>query len=214
MIREICDRHDVLLIFDEIITGFGKTGNMFAAQTYGVTPDIICAGKGISSGAMPLGAMIARQDMAEAFRGRPEEQRNFAHGHTFAGNPLACAAGIAVIDEIEEKGLCAKAERLGEYLRNRLGRLSKFGVVREIRGKGVLLGVELVKDTRTMEPFPELGKALKRTALEQGLILRVDPSWFAVAPPLIAEEKDLDEMCDRIEFSLASALDRVSVHHA
>jgi adenosylmethionine-8-amino-7-oxononanoate aminotransferase len=214
MIREICDRHDVLLIFDEIITGFAKTGNMFAAQTYGVTPDIICAGKGISSGAVPLGAMIARQDMAEAFRGRPEEQRNFAHGHTFAGNPLACAAGIAVIDEIEEKGLCAKAERLGEYLRNRLGRLSKFGVVREIRGKGVLLGVELVKDTKTMEPFPELGKALKRTALEQGLILRVDPSWFAVAPPLIAEEKDLDEMCDRIELSLASALDRVSVHHA
>ena len=214
MIRDICDRHDVLLIFDEIITGFAKTGNMFAAQTYGVTPDIICAGKGISSGAVPLGAMIARQDMAEAFRGRPEEQRNFAHGHTFAGNPLACAAGIAVIDEIEEKGLCAKAERLGEYLRNRLGRLSKFGVVREIRGKGVLLGVELVKDTKTMEPFPELGKALKRTALEQGLILRVDPSWFAVAPPLIAEEKDLDEMCDRIELSLASALDRVSVHHA
>jgi adenosylmethionine-8-amino-7-oxononanoate aminotransferase len=214
MIREICDRHDVLLIFDEIITGFAKTGNMFAAQTYGVTPDIICAGKGISSGAVPLGAMIARQDMAEAFRGRPEEQRNFAHGHTFAGNPLACAAGIAVIDEIEEKGLCAKAERLGEYLRNRLGRLSKFGVVREIRGKGLLLGVELVKDTKTMEPFPELGKALKRTALEQGLILRVDPSWFAVAPPLIAEEKDLDEMCDRIELSLASALDRVSVHHA
>jgi adenosylmethionine-8-amino-7-oxononanoate aminotransferase len=212
MIRQICDRHDVLLIFDEIITGFGKTGNMFAAQTFGVTPDIICAGKAISSGAVPLGAMIAREDMAEAFRGRPEEQRYFAHGHTFAGNPLACAAGIAVIDEIEEKGLCAKAERLGEYLRKRLGRLSKFGVVREIRGKGVLLGVELIKDTKSMEPFPELGKELKRTALEKGLILRVDPSWFAVAPPLIAEERDLDEMCDRIELSLASALERVSVH--
>jgi adenosylmethionine-8-amino-7-oxononanoate aminotransferase len=212
MIRQICDRYDVLLIFDEIITGFGKTGNMFAAQTFGVTPDIICAGKGISSGAVPLGAMIAREDMAEAFRGRPEEQRFFAHGHTFAGNPLACAAGIAVIDEIEEKGLCAKAQRLGEYLRKRLGRLTKFGVVREIRGKGVLLGVELVKDTKTMEPFPELGKELKRAALDQGLILRVDPSWFAVAPPLIAEEKDLDEMCDRIELSLAAALERVSVH--
>jgi adenosylmethionine-8-amino-7-oxononanoate aminotransferase len=212
MIRQICDRHDVLLIFDEIITGFGKTGNMFAAQTFGVTPDIICAGKGISSGAVPLGAMIAREDMAEAFRGRPEEQRYFAHGHTFAGNPLACAAGIAVIEEFEEKGLCAKAERLGEYLRKRLGRLAKFGVVREIRGKGVLLGVELVKDTKSMEPFPELGKELKRTALEQGLILRVDPSWFAVAPPLIAEERDLDEMCDRIELSLATALERVSVH--
>jgi adenosylmethionine-8-amino-7-oxononanoate aminotransferase len=211
MVRSICDRHDVLLVFDEVITGFAKTGNMFAAQTFGVTPDIICAGKGISSGAVPLGAMIAREDMAEAFRGRPEENLHFAHGHTFAGNPLACAVGIAVIDEIVEQNLCAKAERLGEYLRVRLGELKKYGVIREIRGRGSLLGVELVKDTATMEPFPQLGKELKRAALEHGLILRVDPSWFAVAPPLIAEEKDMDEMCDLIEMSLRTALDRVKV---
>ncbi len=212
MLREICDRHDVLLVFDEVITGFAKTGNMFASQTFGVTPDIICAGKGISSGAVPLGAMIAREDMADAFRGRPEEQRHFAHGHTFAGNPLACAVGVAVIDEIVEQDLCAKAERMGTYLRTRLAELKKYGVVREIRGRGVLLGVELVKDTGSMEPFPQLGKELKRAALEHGIILRVDPSWFAVAPPLIAEEKDLDEMCDLIELSLRTALDRVSVH--
>jgi len=209
MLRDICDRYDVLLIFDEVITGFAKTGNMFAAQTFGVTPDIICAGKGISSGAMPLGAMIAREDMADAFRGTPEDNLHFAHGHTFAGNPLACAAGLAVIDEILEQDLCAKAERLGKHLRGRLADLKKYGVVREIRGKGVLLGVELVKDTSSMEPFAQLGKELKRTALEQGLILRVDPSWFAVAPPLIAEEKDLDEMCDLIDASLRTALDRV-----
>jgi adenosylmethionine-8-amino-7-oxononanoate aminotransferase len=213
MVRSICDRHDVLLVFDEVITGFAKTGNMFAAQTFGVTPDIICAGKGISSGAVPLGAMIAREDMAEAFRGRPEENMHFAHGHTFAGNPLACAAGIAVIDEIVEQNLCGKAERLGEYLRGRLGELKKYGVIREIRGRGSLLGVELVKDTKTMEPFPELGKELKRAALEHGLILRVDPNWFAVAPPLIAEEKDMDEMCELIEMSLRTALDRVKVRN-
>jgi adenosylmethionine-8-amino-7-oxononanoate aminotransferase len=211
MLREICDRHDVLLIFDEVITGFAKTGNMFAAQTFGVTPDIICTGKGISSGAMPLGAMIAREEMAEAFRGGPEDNLHFAHGHTFGGNPLACAAGLAVIDEILQQDLCAKAERLGQYLRGRLNDLTKYGVVREIRGRGVLLGVELMKDTGSMEAFPELGKELKRTALEQGLILRVDPSWFAVAPPLIAEEKDLDEMCDLIDASLRTALDRVCV---
>lgn len=211
MLRSICDRHDVLLIFDEVITGFGKTGNMFAAQTFGVTPDIICAGKAISSGAMPLGAMIARQDMAEAFRGRPEENLYFAHGHTFAGNPLACAVGLAVMDEIVEQDLCAKARRLGAYLRFRLEGLKKYGVVREVRGRGVLLGVELVKDTVSMEPFPQLGKELKRAALEHGIILRVDPSWFAVAPPLIAEEKDLDEMCDLIEMSLRTALDRVKI---
>jgi adenosylmethionine-8-amino-7-oxononanoate aminotransferase len=209
MLREICDRYGVLLIFDEVITGFAKTGNMFAAQTFGVTPDIICTGKGISSGAMPLGAMMAREDMAEAFQGRPEENLHFAHGHTFAGNPLACAVGLAVIDEILEKDLCGKAKRLGEYLRVKLADLKKYGVVREIRGRGVLLGVELVKDTNSMEPFPELGKELKRTALEHGLILRVDPTWFAVAPPLIAEEADIDEMCALIDASLRTAMERV-----
>ncbi len=209
ILRETCDQYDVLLIFDEVITGFAKTGNMFAAQTFGVTPDIICTGKGISSGAMPLGAMIAREDMAEAFRGTPEEGVHFAHGHTFAGNPLACAVGLAVVDEILEKDLCTKARRLGDYLRDKLTCLKKYGVVREIRGKGILLGVELVKDTKSMQPFPELGNELKKTALEKGIILRVDPSWFAVAPPLISEEQDLDEMCDLIDSSLRLALDRV-----
>lgn len=209
IVREACDRHDVLLIFDEVITGFGKTGDMFAAQTYGVTPDIICTGKGISSGAAPLGAMIAREDMAEAFAGRAEDNLYFAHGHTFAGNPLACAAGLAVISEIVEKDLCAKARVLGDYLRDRLTCLKKFGVVREVRGRGTLLGVELVRDTKSMQPFPELGRELKKTALEQGIILRIDPSWFAVAPPLISEQRDLDEMCDLIERSLKTALDRV-----
>lgn len=208
IIREACDRHDVLLIFDEVITGFGKTGDMFAAQTYGVTPDILCTGKGISSGAVPLGAMIAREDMADAFSGRAEENLYFAHGHTFAGNPLACAVGLAVISELVEKDLCAKARILGEYLRNRLVCLKKFGVVREVRGRGILLGVELVRDTKTRAPFPELGRELKKAALEHGVILRIDPSWFAVAPPLIAEESDLEEMCDLIERSLSTALNR------
>ena len=143
VLRQICDRHNVTLIFDEVITGFAKTGRMFAAQTYGVTPDIICTGKGISGGAIPLGAMIARQDMAEAFSGPARSNVNFAHGHTFAGNPLACAVGIAVIDEIVEQDLCSKAETLGEYLVSRLTCLKKLGVVREIRGKGILRGVEL-----------------------------------------------------------------------
>jgi adenosylmethionine-8-amino-7-oxononanoate aminotransferase len=194
ILREICDRYAVMLIYDEVITGFGKTGSMFAAQTYGVAPDIICAGKGISSGAMPLGAMIARQDFAETFWGDA-----FAHGHTFAGNPLACAAGIAVVDELVERRLPEKARRLGAYLFERLEALRKFGIVREVRGKGILLGVEV-------EPIEGFGQAMKRCALENGLILRIDPTWFAVAPPLIAEERDIDEMMALIEETLAGAL--------
>ncbi len=208
ILREICDRHNVLLIFDEVITGFAKTGNMFAAQTFGVTPDILCAGKGISSGAIPMGAMIAREGMAEAFEGSPD--RAFYHGHTFAGNPLSCAAALAVIDEIVENNLCAKARRLGDYLASRLECLKKFGIVREVRGRGVLRGVEFVRDTRSMKPFPELGKALKKTAIRNGIILRVDPTWFAVAPPLIANESDIDEMYDLIERSVADALQTVN----
>jgi len=209
ILRDVCTRYNVLLIFDEIITGYGKTGSMFAAQTYGVTPDIICCGKGLSAGVVPLAAMIAREDMAEAFWGTAEENRAFAHGHTFAGNPLACAAGIAVTDEIVEKQLDKKARRLGDYLVAKLEQLKKHGVVREVRGKGILLGVELVKDTKSMAPYPELGAALKKTALKNGLILRIDPSWFAVAPALIAEESDLDEMCQLIEKSLVDALDQL-----
>lgn len=206
LLRAICDRYEVLLIFDEIITGFAKTGRMFAAETFGVTPDILCVGKGISSGAAPLGAMIARLELADAFSAAPDNY--FAHGHTYAGNPLACAAGIAVIDAIVELDLCRRAEELGGMLRRRLEGLKRLGVVREVRGKGALLGVELVRDTRTMEPFPELGRALKRTALERGIILRIDPSWFAVSPPLIATEADIEEIAELIELSLRDALNQ------
>jgi adenosylmethionine-8-amino-7-oxononanoate aminotransferase len=213
ILRDICNRHNVLLIFDEVVTGFARTGEMFAAQTFGVTPDIICSGKGLSSGALPIGVMAAREDMADAFYGPVEDGVQFAHGHTFAGNPLACAVGIAVIDEIVEKALHKKARRLGHYLAQRLEGLKRYGVVREVRGKGVLRGVELVQDTTTMAPFPvdnKLGAALKKTALKNGLIMRIDPDWFAVSPPLIAEESDIDEMCELIEKSLQEALDLVS----
>jgi adenosylmethionine-8-amino-7-oxononanoate aminotransferase len=189
MIRDICTRHDVLLIFDEVLTGFGKTGDMFAAQTYGV--------------------MMAREDLADCFHGPLASSVQFQHGHTFAGNPLAAAAAIATIDELVEGDYAARARRLGDRLRNRLEGLRSTGVVREVRGLGVLLAVELVQDAATNEPFPadrKLGDALRMAALDNGLILRIDPDWFAVCPPLIAEESDIDDLADRIERSLEQAL--------
>ena len=212
ILRDICDRHNVLLIFDEVLTGFGKTGDVFAAQTFGVVPDMICAGKALASGAVPIGALMAREDLADAFYGPAEDELQFAHGHTFAGNPLSCAVAIAVLDELVEQDLASKARRLGEHLTERLEGLRSYGVVREVRGKGVLRGVELVEDPVTMTPFPpgrKLGSALKKTALANGVILRIDPDWFAVAPPLIAGEADIDEMCDLIESSLRDALELV-----
>jgi adenosylmethionine-8-amino-7-oxononanoate aminotransferase len=215
IIRDICNRYNVLLIFDEVLTGFAKTGKMFAAQTFGVMPDIISSGKALSSGVMPIGVMAAREDMGEAFYGPMDTGVEFAHGHTFAANPLACAVGMAVIDEIVEKELDKKAQRLGRYLVKRLEGLKKYGVVREVRGKGILQGVELVEDAATMEPFPEnckLGDALKHTSAKNGLIMRISPDWFAVAPPLIAEESDIEEMCDLIEKSLKDALEIVNAN--
>jgi len=209
MIRDICDRHNVLLIFDEIITGFGRTGNMFAAQTFGVTPDIICGGKGLSSGVIPLGAMMARERMGEVFLGSPVDEVNFAHGHTYAGNPLACAVGVAVLDEIVENGLDRRARELGDYTTEKFEGLKRLGIVREVRGKGVLLGVELMQPDGSRQPFPELGRALKRTALDNGLVMRIDPTWFAVAPALTAQKEQIDEMVDLIERSLLDALEQV-----
>jgi adenosylmethionine-8-amino-7-oxononanoate aminotransferase len=159
---------------------------------------------------MPIGAMIAREDMADAFWGNAEDDVHFAHGHTFAGNPMACAVGIAVLDEIVENGLAEKAREMGEYLAAKLADLKKYGVVREVRGKGILRGVELVKSTQTMEPYPELGNALKWTALKNGLIMRIDPTWFAVAPALVADNSEIDEMCSLIELSLRQALEAVA----
>jgi adenosylmethionine-8-amino-7-oxononanoate aminotransferase len=208
LLRQTCDRHNVLLIFDEVITGLGRTGRMFAAETFSVTPDILCSGKALSSGMMPLGSMIAREDMADAFFGPAEAELQFAHGHTYAGNPLACAVGIAVIDEILERDLCRKARDLGNYLAGKLEDLKPLGIVREIRGKGVLRGVELV-DATTNRPFPpgrKLGPLLKRTALQNGLIMRIDPDWFALCPALIAEQSDIDEIVALIEKSLKDAL--------
>ncbi len=213
-IRDICTRHNVLLIFDEVLTGFGKTGDMFAAQTYGVTPDILCSGKGLASGVIPAGAMIASDQLADCFYGPSEAEVQFQHGHTFAGNPLAAAAAIAVIDELVEHELPQKARRLGDHLRLRLERLKSTGFVREVRGLGVLLAVEFVRDAGTNEPFPadrKLGDALRQTSLDNGIILRIDPDWFAVCPPLIAEERDIDDMCDRIDRSIEQAIAMVGV---
>lgn len=211
IIREICDRYNVILIYDEIITGYARTGQMFAAQTFGVTPDIICGGKGLSSGVIPMGAMIAREEMGEVFFGAVEDDIHFAHGHTYAANPLACAVGIAVIDEIVEQQLDRKARENGDYLAEKLEGLKRHGVIREVRGKGLLRGVELCKESQNREPFPALGQALKKTALHNGLIMRVDPNWFAVAPALIVEKTQIDEMCELIERSLLDALEMVSV---
>jgi adenosylmethionine-8-amino-7-oxononanoate aminotransferase len=210
ILREVCDRHNILLIFDEIITGAGRTGHLFAAETFGVTPDVLCTAKGIAGGYAPLSAMICREPIADAFWGPIAENPGFVEGHTFEGNPISCAAGLAVLREILEQDLCANARKQGQRLREGFERLAKkYGVIGDIRGKGLLQGIEFVRDVKTKERFPaemSFGVKVGRRALANGLLTRFDPHWIAFGPPLIATADHIDEMVSILEESLSGVL--------
>jgi adenosylmethionine-8-amino-7-oxononanoate aminotransferase len=209
-LREYCDRQNVLLIFDEIITGIGRTGQMFAAQTFGVTPDILCVGKGLAGGYAPLSAMICRKSLADRFWGPLAQNPGFVEGHTFEGNPISCAAGIAVLREIMERDLCFNARKQGERLRGHFQVMAKkHGVIGDIRGKGLFLGIEFVRNPATKERFPNelaFGVKVGRRALENGLLCRFDPHWIAVGPPLVSTAEEIDQMAAVLDRSLDDVL--------
>lgn len=213
LLREYCDRHNVLLIFDEVITGVGRTGQMFAAQTFGVTPDVLCTGKGLSGGYVPISAMIVRRPIADAFWGPADRNPGFVEGHTNEGHPVACAAAIAVLQEIVERDLCANAREQGARLRAGFKRLAeKTSVIGEVRGKGLFQGIEFVRDRKTKTPFPAevaFGVRVGRRALENGLLCRFDPHWLAFGPPLVSTAEQIDEMLAVLERSLDQVLNEV-----
>ena len=207
-VREICDRHNVLLIYDEIITGFGRMGEMFAAQYYDVVPDAICCGKGMSSGYAPLAAVLFKDSIQEAFLGEADEHKEFRHGHTFGGQPLAAAAGVANIRQLLDRGLVENSRRMGAYLRGKMEAMyDKYPIIGEVRGAGLLQGMEFVKDRASKEPFGQLqpGKVIEKEARARGLILRCGNEFVALAPPLIVQEADIDEMCAILDECIAAA---------
>jgi len=169
-IADICRRHGILLIADEVMSGMGRTGKAFAVEHWGVTPDLILVGKGIASGYAPLGAVIVARHVAEAFsRGTGA----FLHGFTYSAHPVAAAAGNAVLDYIERENLFARVEPVGQELRAALEPLRKYSVVGDIRGKGLLFGIELVHDARMREPFPpdaQIALRIQENALEAGVM--------------------------------------------
>ena len=208
IVREACDRHNVLLIYDEIITGFGRLGTMFAADYFGVAPDLLCCGKGMSGGYAPLAAVLMRDRVYDAFLGRPEERREFHHGHTYGGNPVACAAGLATIREILDRRLVQNAKAMGAHLRARLEAMAtRFSLIGEVRGAGLLQGMELVADRVTRASFPpgvKPGKLIEREARARGLLMRCGTDFIAFAPPLVVTRQEIDEMCDITEACLAA----------
>ncbi|HFQ95780.1 MAG TPA: acetyl ornithine aminotransferase family protein [Anaerolineae bacterium] len=197
-LRELADKYGILLIFDEVQTGFGRTGKMFAAEHWGVEPDIITLAKGIASG-MPLGAMVARAEIMSWPPG--------SHASTFGGNPVSCAAALATLDLLEG-GFVEMAARSGAYLKSRLREMAeRYPVMGDVRGKGLMVGVEFVKDPVSKEPWPELRNRIVEKAFEHGLlILGCGANSLRFIPALNIPEELLDEGVNLYETALADAL--------
>ena len=183
-LQDLCRRHGILLVLDEIQSGFGRTGKMFASEHWGIEPDILCAAKGIASG-MPLGTMIAREEISTWTRG--------AHGSTFGGNPVACAAALATIQLIED-GLIENAARTGGYLKDQLTTLQrKYRAISDVRGLGLMIGVEFSKTDKSRAPDPKLRDQVMQQCFEHGLLLlNCGESTLRFCPPLIVNRKDVD----------------------
>lgn len=209
-IRDICDDYGIFLIHDEVMSGAGRTGRFLAAEHWGISPDIVALSKGFAAGYMPLGAMAARGDLVEAVL----DAGGFAHGHTYAGNPLACAAGLAVLRELLDRDLIGNAARMGAVLKARLeGLMTDFPFIGDVRGKGLLLAAELVADRDTMAVLPPEANAHQRLVdlcHERGLIVYsrrtrggVEGDHILVCPPLIVTEAQIDEIMAMLTDALA-----------
>jgi 4-aminobutyrate aminotransferase len=195
-LRELCDRHGILLIFDEVQTGIGRTGKMFAAEHWNVAPDIMTLAKGLGSG-LPIGMVVAKRSIMQKWtRG--------AHGNTFGGNPLCCAAALATLDLVERE-YCANAASVGEYFLQRLRRFAESDpAIGEVRGKGLMIGMELVADRHSKAPARELCQALITRAFHNGLILlSCGQSTVRFMPPLMIDTSDVDEAIHLLDSSLA-----------
>jgi len=198
-LRALCDRHGMLLIFDEVQSGIGRTGRMFASQHWGVTPDIITLAKGLGSG-LPIGAAVAR-------RRHMEKWKRGAHGNTFGGNPLCCAAALATLDLIERE-YAANAASVGEYFIARLRELQQgYPCIGDVRGKGLMIGMELVTDPSSRAPARELCDAVLTRAYHQGLLLLAcGLSTVRFIPPLMINRAHVDEAMAMLEAALKEAL--------
>lgn len=201
-LRAICDRHGILLVFDEVITGFGRTGKAFAAQTFGVVPDIITMAKAITNGAIPMGAVAARDEIYETITGAaPEGAIEFFHGYTYSGHPAACAAGLATLGIYEREGLFEKAAELSPYFLDAIWSLKDLDVVRDLRGHGLIAGVEV---------HPEPGKPglrgneLQKRLFWNGCHVKWTGDTAIVAPSFVATRADVDEIVGCIRKTIES----------
>jgi len=196
-LHEILRRHDILLIHDEIITGLGRTGRLFASEWFDVVPDILCFGKGISGGYAPLAGILVQPHVGQAFWSEAGEGREFRDGHTYGNNPLSAAVGLAALDLLRGDHLVENAARQGERLMARLREAAaRIPAIAEVRGRGLLVGIALTS---------AVGPAVSRAARECGLILRQGPDFVALGPPLVVTDAEIDEIADITLASIEAA---------
>lgn len=200
-LREICTKHGILLIFDEVITGFGRLGAPFAADYFGVTPDIMTTAKGVSNGVIPMGAVFVKKEIHDAFMTGPEHMIEFFHGYTYSGNPIACAAALGTLDTYKDEGLLTRGEELAPYWEDALHSLKGEPHVIDIRNIGLIGAIELA---------PIAGQPTKRAfsafvkAFERGALIRTTGDIIALSPPLIITKGQINELIDHVRDVLRS----------
>ncbi len=200
-LREICDQHGILLVFDEVITGWGRTGQAFAAQSFGVTPDVITMAKAITNGAQPMGAVAISERIHDTIMAAaPEGAIEFFHGYTYSGHPAACAAGLATLDIYRRDGLFERARALSPYFLDALFSLRDLPLVTDIRGYGLLGGIDVAVDGTP----GRRGHALQKKLFDNGLHLKTTGDAAIVAPPLIAEKSHIDMIVDILRKTIAA----------
>lgn len=209
-ILEICRKNEVLFIADEILCGMGRTGDWFAISSYGVTPDILLAGKGLASGCIPLSAMLAREELIDALC---QSNQNFLHASTFAHHPVACAAGLATINYMKKHNVIEICRELGEFMHEKLKELRSHPLVGDIRGRGLLAGIELVADKTTRKPFArelKIAERIKEIAIESGMVLWINTGHadgangdaILLAPPFIVSKNQIYEILRLLQYTL------------
>jgi len=199
-VRDLCDRHDALMVVDEVATGIGRTGRMWAVEHAGVTPDLLTCGKGLTGGYLPLSAVLAREEVYEAFLGTPAEARTFFHGHSYTANPLCCAAAIANLDLMAARGTVESAAQVGEQIGRLTTDLASYDGVREIRRVGTMTGIEVASvGERT-------GFAVCQEARRRGVWVRPLGDVVVLMPPLAIGDEDLETLCGVVDESIRAVV--------
>ena len=192
-LRSICDKYGILLIFDEVITGFGRLGTAFAADYFGVTPDMICCAKGLTNATVPMGAVIVKQAIHDAFmQAAPDNAIEFYHGYTYSGHPLACAAAIATLDVYRNEKMFERAAQMAPYFEEAAHSLCGLPFVKDVRNLGLVCGIEL--ESIAGKPTARAYEVFSRCFWDKGVLIRTTGDIIALSPPLIIDESQIDEL--------------------